>query len=60
MTAKILDFNQYRARKDARFAAELAMREVTLFYCQPYASMDDLPPITTRGQLELRALLGLT
>jgi hypothetical protein len=24
MTAKILDFNQYRARKDARFAAQRA------------------------------------
>jgi hypothetical protein len=26
---------------------------------RPYASMDELPNITLRGQMELRALLGL-
>ena len=50
MTAQIIDFATARARHDPKWAAELAMREVTMSWLRPWASMDELPDITSVGQ----------
>ena len=59
MTAQLIDFHTARVKRDARYAALVEQIEQTAYILRPYASMDDLPNITLRGQLALRALLGL-
>lgn len=59
MTAQLIDFHTARVKRDAKYAALVEQIEQTAYILRPYASMDELPNITPRGQLALRALLGL-
>ena len=45
--ANVIDFNSAKARRNAKHAAELALRERILHGLNPYTSMDDLPDIVT-------------
>lgn len=60
MTAQLIDFHTARVKRDAKYAALVESIEQTAYILRPYASMDELPNITLRGQMELRKLLGLT